>query len=127
MSDPCEPSHPPDICLLLRAYAEQKWLTTELGPLLDDLERGGVVREDELGAALAYLEVMWVDACVRARGTDAAHASLDPAASERCRVLHERAARYYDAVRRQRAELGARVRRLTHPEEPVGFRQAARG
>ena len=34
--------------------------------------------EEQLGAALAYLEVLWVEACRRALETDAALAELDP-------------------------------------------------
>lgn len=110
-------SHPPDICLLLRAYAEQQWLTTELEPQLRELERAHAIPDDELGAALAYLEVLWLDARGRAADTDAAFDCLDPELSERCQVLHERARRYYLAVRRLRGQLEARVRSLTGPRE----------
>ena len=40
-------------------------------------------REEQLGAALAYLEVLWVDACLRAAETDAAYAELDAATAAR--------------------------------------------
>jgi hypothetical protein len=115
-------SYPSDICLLLRAYAEQRWLATELLPHLSDLE-GAAVPDEQVGAALAYLEVLWLDAGRRAAETDSAYENLEPQASQRCQVLHERARRYYAAVNRLRADLGARVRRLTYPppEREVDF------
>jgi len=117
-------SHPPDICLLLRAYAEQRWLSNELLPHLRELERAHAVPDEQLGAALAYLEMLWLDACGRAAETDAAADSLDPAVSKRCRALHERARRYYVAVRRLRSELARRVTALTHARPAVGERCA---
>jgi hypothetical protein len=110
-------SHPPDICLLLRAYAEQRWLTSELEPNLRELERAHAIPEEQLGAALAYVEVLWLDARGRAADTDAAFECLDPELSERHQLLHERARRYYLAVRRLRGQLEARVRGLTCPQE----------
>lgn len=110
-------SRPADICLLLRAYAEQRWLTSELLPHLRELERAHSIPDSQLGTALAYLEVLWLDASRRAAETDAAYRNLDPELSERCAVLHERARRYYEAVRRLRLELDARVRWFTRPQE----------
>jgi hypothetical protein len=110
-------SHPPDICLLLRAYAEQRWLTSELEPHLRELERAHAIPDEQLGAALAYLEVLWLDARGRAAETDAAFHCLDPEPSERCQLLRERARRYYLAVRRLRGQLEGRVRGLTSPQE----------
>jgi hypothetical protein len=115
MTSTREHPQPPDICLLLRAFAEQRWLTSELMPHLSDLERSHAIPEDQLGAALAYLEVLWLDAQSRAAETDAAFASLQPHISEHRHVLHERARRYYAAVRRLRRELDSRVRQLTQP------------
>lgn len=118
-------NHPPDICLLLRAYAEQRWLTSELLPHLADLERPGAIADEQLGAALAYLEVLWLDAGRRATETDAAYTGLDPVVSERCQVLHDRARRYYDAVRRLRSDVDTRVRRLTRAHEIADIRCAS--
>lgn len=117
MTDFSEISQPPDICLLLRAYAEQRWLTTELLPHLRELELAHAIPDEQLGAALAYLEVLWLDARGRAAETDAAFEKLEPQRSRQGRVLHERARRYYEAVGRLRAQLYARVISLTRPQE----------
>lgn len=105
--------HPPDICLLLRAHGEQRWLISELVPVLRQLEQPGSLPEDQRGAALAYLEVLWLDAHLRAADTDSAYAKLDAADTDRDRVLYNNACRYHAAVRRQRDALGRRVARLT--------------
>jgi hypothetical protein len=106
-------SHPPDICLILRAHGERLWLTSEVVPIVRQLERGDVVREDHLGAALAYLEVIWIDACQRAVETDMARAALDSAGADRDLILCEKARRYHAAVRRLRTAVGRRVVALT--------------
>jgi hypothetical protein len=113
MTDHSLTSHPPDICLILRAHGEQLWLSTEVVPIVRQLEHGDVVSEDHLGAALAYLEVLWIDACRRAAETDAARAALDSAGAERDLVLYEKARRYHAAVRRLRTGFGRRVAALT--------------
>jgi len=123
MSATIDTNQPADIRLLLRAYAEQRWLTNNLLPHLRSLERADAIPDEDLGAPLAYLEVLWVDARSRAAETDAAFADLDPLVSGRCRVLQDRARRYYLAVRKLRAGCGARVTWLTHAER--GGRQAA--
>ncbi len=105
--------HPPDICLLLRAHAEQRWLTSEVVPLVRQLEQRDAIPEDQIGAALAYLEVLWIDASQRAHETDAARAALDGARGEHDRVLHDKARRYHSAVRRLRLAVGRRVSALT--------------
>ena len=114
-------SHPADIRLLLRAYAEQRWLTSELLPHLRELERAHAIPDEQLGAALAYLEVLWLDARARAAGTDAAYDNVEEGVSEQCRVLRDRADRYYLAVRRLRGELAERVRAVTHPERAAAL------
>jgi hypothetical protein len=106
-------SHPPDICLILRAHGEQLWLSTEVVPIVRQLEHGHVVSEDHLGAALAYLEVLWIDACRRAAETDAARAALDSTGAVGDLVLYEKARRYHTAVRRLRTAVGRRVAALT--------------
>jgi hypothetical protein len=105
-------SHPPDICLLLRAHGEQRWLVSEVVPVLRQIERPGSIPEDQLGAALAYLETLWLDASRRAAETDAAYAQLDTVGSNGDRVLFEKARRYHAAVRRLRGAVGHRVHRL---------------
>jgi len=105
-------SHPPDICLILRAHGEQLWMTAELLPIVRQLEQPGAIPDDQVGAALAYLEVMWLDAATRAADTDAARAELDRARAERDRVLCEQACRYHAAVRRLRTAVAHRVTEL---------------
>ena len=108
-----ETSHPPDICLLLRTYAEQRWLVSEVVPTVRQLKHPGAIDEDQVGAALAYLEVLWLDARQRAAETDAARAQLERESAVRDQVLYEKARRYHAAVRRLRAALASRVSALT--------------
>ena len=126
MNEPFQLSQPSDICLLLRAEAEQRWLTREVLPVLQELERPGVVPEEEHGAALAYLEVLWLDACRRAEETDEAFVELNAFDSGPRRELCERARRYNAAVRRLRGTTGARVRMLTHTEQRSPLRRRLR-
>ncbi len=118
-------SEPSDICLLLRAHAEQRWLTTELLPVVRELESPGQIPEEELGAALAYLEVMWVDARRRAAETEAAVEALGTTGCGHSHVVSERARRYNAAVRRLRASTDARVRRITYRGSPASARECA--
>jgi hypothetical protein len=76
-----DPPPPSDVCLLLRAHAEQRWLSIEVSPVLRQLRQRDSLPEEQLGAALAYLEVLWIEATQRAAETDAAFAELE--ASER--------------------------------------------
>jgi hypothetical protein len=111
MTDLADTPQTSDICLLLRAHGEQRWLTYELVPVLRQLEQRDSLPEDQLGAALAYLEALWIEARRRAAETDAAHAELEqPGGGDVS--LHEKARRYYAAVRRLRAALARRVQRL---------------
>lgn len=107
-------SEPPDICLLLRAHGEQRWLISEVVPVLRELENSGHASDEQRGAALAYLEVLWVDACLRAAETDAAFAKLTGAHGHDSDVLYERARRYHTAVRRLREAVAARVGEIAH-------------
>ena len=107
------PSNPPDICLVLRSHGEQAWLTEEVLPTVRELEQRGAVPDSQLGAALAYLELLWFDARRRAADTDAAAGALEREACQQDRVLYERAHRYYAAVRRLRTSLAGRVAALT--------------
>jgi len=81
MTHDLETPPPSDVCLLLRAHAEQRWLSQEVGPVLRQLRYRDELPEEQLGAALAYLEVLWIEASQRAAETDAAYAEFE--ASER--------------------------------------------
>lgn len=109
---PLSSSHPPDICLILRAHGEQRWLISEVIPTVRQLEQPDAIDEDQVGAALAYLEVLWLDACQRAAETDAARDQLDRDAPAD-QVLFQKARRYHTAVRRLRAVVARRVAALT--------------
>jgi hypothetical protein len=76
---------PPEVSLLLRAHAEQHWLSLEVLPVLDQLETRAGLPEEQVDAALAYLEVAWSEAVRRAGDTDGACTHLDlclPAAAD---------------------------------------------
>jgi len=103
--DSCLPS---DIRLLLRADAEQCWLHREVIPVLHDLETHDQLFEEEVGAALAYLEAMWDEARLRARETDAAHTHLCSCDGQ-YETLSGPAGRYHTAVRALRGIVAERV------------------
>jgi hypothetical protein len=107
-----ETTHPLDMCLILRAHGEQRWLISEVVPTVRQLE-DDAIDEDLLGAALAYLEVLWLDACARAAETDAAREQLERDNALGDPVLYEKARRYHAAVRRLRAAVAQRVAALT--------------
>ena len=120
-----DPSPPSDVCLLLRAHAEQRWLSLEVGPVLQQLQHDSLP-EEQLGAALAYLEVLWIEASQRAAETDAVYAQLtsqrtanttaDQAAcashQDADQTLPSSACRYHAAVRTFRAMLARQVAAL---------------
>jgi hypothetical protein len=108
MHNQSSPSLPTDVCLLLCADAEQSWLHREVIPVLRQVETPQRLGEDEVGAALAYLEAMWDEARVKARATDAARADLR-AVGEQGDGLSEHAGRYHAAVRTLREVIAARV------------------
>jgi hypothetical protein len=112
MTSPPLISTPPDICLILRAHAEQMWLTAQVMPTLRQLEPPSELRDDA-GAALAYLEMLWLDARQRATECDAAFAALLERSASCDPVLREQACRYHAAVRRLRTAVSTRVRALT--------------
>jgi hypothetical protein len=101
-----------DVCLLLRAHAEQGWLNHELLPVLRQLQERQDLAEEELGAALAYLEVLWIEAAQRAAETEAARADLDAAAASADPALTREARSYYIAVCALRDSLARHVTRL---------------
>ncbi|HEV3319548.1 MAG TPA: hypothetical protein VG053_07450 [Solirubrobacteraceae bacterium] len=93
-------SNPPsDVCLLLRAYAEQRWLSREVVPVLRQLQSTDELPEEQLGAALAYLEVTWLEAARHATETEAAFAALEETAPDTEEALPSKARRYHVAVR----------------------------
>jgi hypothetical protein len=111
MTDPSPECPPADVCLLLRAHAETRWLSHEVMPVLRELESASL-SEDQLEAARAYLEVLWLEARDRAAETDAARRELDAVPPVDNQALHSGARRYHAAVRRLRAAIGRRVRSL---------------
>jgi hypothetical protein len=110
---------PPDILLLLRVHGEQRWLCSKVVPLLRALEQDDSIPLEDLGAAISYLEVMWLEAGLRAATTDAAASALEQS-SEGCSVvLSAKARRYHAAVCRLRQAVDGRVRAQTRPDAPA--------
>jgi hypothetical protein len=112
-------STPTDICLMLRAHAEELWLGTEVLPVVRQLEQPGAVPEDQLGAALAYLELLWVGARKRAAETESAFAALVSSGRESESDLQRQARLLHTAVRSQRNGVSDRVGRLIAPPNGV--------
>jgi hypothetical protein len=128
MSHDSDQSPPSDVCLLLRAHAEQRWLSLELSPVLRQLQQRDSLPEEQLGAALAYLEVLWIEASQRAAETDAAYATLmacertaetdatgtlpDAAIDDGGWTLPSKARRYHAAVQTLREVLARHVSTL---------------
>jgi hypothetical protein len=110
MTDPSHTSETSDICLLLRAHGEQRWLIYQLVPVVREIEQDALP-EEQLGAALAYLEALWIEARRRARETEAAFEQLDSPRPGDDLSVHEKARRYHAAVRRLRDALERRVDR----------------
>jgi hypothetical protein len=104
-----------DICLLLRAHAEQRWLSHEVLPVLRQLEHRDSLPEEQLGAALAYLEVLWIEATQRAAETDAAHAELLACIADADPPLHTKARNYHGAVLNLRKAIARHVAQLVAP------------
>jgi hypothetical protein len=109
MSHYPDQSNPPsDVCLLLRAYAEQRWLSREVVPVLRQLQTPDELPEEQLGAALAYLEVTWLEASRHAAETDAAFAALEDTRDAE-EALPSKARRYHAAVHFLREAVGRHV------------------
>ena len=100
-----------DICLLLRAHGEQRWLIYQLVPVVREIEQESLP-EEQLGAALAYLEALWIEARRRAAETEAAYEQLESPGAVADISVHQKARRYHAAVRRLRDALERRVDRL---------------
>jgi hypothetical protein len=97
-----------DICLLLRCHGEQRWLIYQLVPVVREIEQEELP-EEQLGAALAYLEALWMEARRRAAETEAAYEQLEPPGIVADISVHQKARRYHAAVRRLRDALERRV------------------
>jgi hypothetical protein len=132
MTHDSDPPPPSDVCLLLRAHAEQRWLSLEVSPVLRQLQQRDSLPEEQLGAALAYLEVLWIEATQRAAETDAAYAELE--ASERAAetdasrasggwTLPSNARRYRVAVLTLRDVIGRQVAALIATPSDVFARE----
>lgn len=102
---------PPDVSLLLRAHAERRWLSREVIPVLRQIETPEHLPEDQLPAALAYLEVIWAEAIGRARDTEAERRRLDER-EDADQPLLTRARRYHRVVQDLRDVVARRVVRL---------------
>jgi len=112
MTNHSDPPHLSDVCLLLRAHAEQSWLSHEVLPVLRQLKQRDSLPEEQLGAALAYLEVLWAEASQRAAETDAAHADLQAIDAAGDRALSRKARGYHAAVCTLRDSVARHVTRL---------------
>jgi hypothetical protein len=128
---PLDPVPPSDVCLLLRAHAHQQWLNREVMPIVSDLKDRDSVPEDEVAAALAYLEVLWFEASLRAAETEAAFAQLDEAGDNAGGAgenggggqgLRGQVRRYHEAVRSLHEAVEAHVRELV--AAPADMREA---
>jgi hypothetical protein len=117
---------PSDIDLLLRADAEQCWLQREVLPVLRHLETPEQLQEEEVGAALAYLEAMWDEATARALETEAARGCLC-AHSEQGETLAGPAGHYHAAVRALRGIVAKRVTPFVEPSPEPEQCHAATG
>jgi hypothetical protein len=125
MNSTTDTEHPPDICLLLRVHAEQRWLASKVVPTLRQLEVPGAIAEEDVGSALAYLEVLWLEAGLRAAETEAAFTKLEQDAGERSLIVAEKARRYHAALGRLRATVARRVMNLTRRLDELPSQEAA--
>jgi hypothetical protein len=108
MSDHTDPTPSPDVSLLLRAHAEQHWLSREVIPVLRQVEMRESLPAEQLSAAAAYLEVIWLEAVKHARESDSARRELDALHSADQRLC-DKARRYHAAVRDLREVVAKRV------------------
>jgi len=119
LSHPLPPT-PPEVSLLLRAHAEQRWLSREVAPVAHQIETGECPESGEplpaeqLPAALAYLEVIWIEAVGRAGDSDGALTRLNlslplSTGSPESTALAARARRYHAAVLALREAVSRRV------------------
>jgi hypothetical protein len=104
-------SPPADVCLLLRAHAEARWLGHEVVPVIRELEHE-LEHDLASGAGLAYLEALAIEARHHAAETDAVRNQLDALAPAGDHGVLGNAHRYHAAVRRLRATIDARIQQL---------------
>jgi hypothetical protein len=124
MSHPCDHFPPSDVCLMLRVDAERRWLSREVVPVVRQLQHLEDLPEEQLGAALAYLEVTWIEACRLAAETEATFAEMNASApAGRGETLPFKARDYHTAVRNLREAVERNVRALVSP--PVCRHSAA--
>jgi hypothetical protein len=111
---------PPDVSLMLRTHSEQSWLIHEVIPVVRQIETPEGLPEEQLPAAIAYLEVIWAEALGRARETDRALRLLDTLDLAR-HSLPARVCRYHAAVEALREATTRRVAKLiaAPPGAPV--------
>jgi hypothetical protein len=109
---------PADVCLMLRAHAEQHWLTGEVTSVLAQLQHRERLPDEQLGAALAYLEVTWIEARRLAAETEAACAELDAAPPGSAETLPSRARSYHATVCALREAMAPSVDRLLAAPRP---------
>jgi hypothetical protein len=102
-----------EVGLLLRAHAEEGWLSREVLPVVRQLEAPKQLPAAQVDAARAYLEVVWVEAQLRARQSDAMRAQLQHLAE--ATRLSDRACRYHAAVYALRGRVAARVAPILGP------------
>jgi hypothetical protein len=111
----------PEVSLLLRAHAEQRWLSREVEPVVRQIATREGLPEEQLPAALAYLEVIWSEAVQRAGDTDKALTCLDLTLPRsefpECMALAARARRYRAAVLVLRETASRRVAPLLAASE----------
>lgn len=102
-----------EVSLMLRAHAELRCLSREVIPVLRQVETRDGLPSEQLGAAMAYLEVTWLEARQRAQETDCVRRELAAArpshAGRGDDRLHNGACRYYEAVRVLRDAVQRRV------------------
>jgi hypothetical protein len=127
-SHPANQSPPADVCLLLRAHAEARWLGHEVVPVIRELERE-LDHGAGSGADVAYLEALSIEAQHHAAETDAVRLELDAQAPAGDHGVMGNAHRYHAAVRRLRATIDARVQQLLAAagETPVAGESTAPG
>jgi len=101
-----------DVCLLLRAHAEQRCLNHDVAPFVRKLQQRDHLPEEQLSAALVHLEIIWIKASRRAAETDAAYEDLNAHDVAGKRALSDQARGYHAAVCALRRSLARRVQEL---------------
>lgn len=122
---------PADIGLMLRAHAELSCLRLEVIPVLRQIETRSGLPDEQLGAALAYLEVTWMHARRRAQETDTAREVLLATSGgetlcEQDAPVQNDACRYHEAVIDLRDIVAMRIAPLlASPDSDLEMQAAA--